>query len=117
MFVLLFYACFRNEEFLKQYGDTFFAIVWAMVGINAIVEWAVCGVFGTAILKTLTYFINRYDKKKAAKNENAETSENADENEDDFEQFTAPINSETPFDNQDDSDFETQEENEDISKE
>lgn len=75
MFVVLFYVCFKNEEFLQQYGDTFFKIVWAMVGINAIVEWAVCGVFGTAILKTLDYFIARYDKKKAKAQEDAELVE------------------------------------------
>ena len=73
MFVLLFYVCFKNEEFLQQYGDTFFAIVWAMVGINAIVEWAVCGVFGTAILKTLDYFISQYDKKRATSQVDEET--------------------------------------------
>ena len=88
MFVLLFYVCFKNEEFLQQYSDTFFKIVWAMVGINAIVEWAVCGVFGTAILKTLTYFIARYDRKKAKQtsdevNEIVETSADATDEADD----------------------------------
>ena len=87
MFVLLFYACFKNEEFLQQYGDTFFKIVWAMVGINAIVEWAVCGVFGTAILKTLDYFIARYDLKKAQKtNEEKEDGAVAESEEDSDDQ-------------------------------
>ena len=79
MFVLLFYACFRHEEFIKAYGDSFIAIVWTMVGINAIVEWAVCGVFGTAILKTLDYLIARYDKKKAAQTQDAQEPEPAEQ--------------------------------------
>ena len=104
MFVVLFYVCFKNEEFLKQYGDTFFKIVWAMVGINAIVEWAVCGVFGTAILKTLDYFIARYDKKKAQADEEAveiaESQSDATGNEDEqtFIVYSSPAQSETEDD-------------------
>lgn len=113
VFVVLFYVSFSHDPAFEKYSGGFFAVIWAMFGVNAVVEWAVCGVVGTAILKTLTYFITRYDRKKAAKAEADESQETADDD-DDFEQFTAPVDSETPADNQSVNESETQEEHEEI---
>ena len=69
VFVTIFYLAFSKDPAFQDYNTGFFAFIWTMFGINAVVEWAVCGVAGTAILKTLVYFITRYDRKKAEKEE------------------------------------------------
>lgn len=56
LFVTLFYLCFGKSAEFAQYGNNFFNIVWALVGVNGIVEWSVCLVVGTAILRAVQYF-------------------------------------------------------------
>ncbi len=83
VFVTIFYLAFSKDPSFQDYNTGFFAFIWAMFGINAVVEWAVCGVAGTAILKTLVYFITRYDRKKAEKTEKAMEDSEQLQNQDD----------------------------------
>lgn len=85
VFVIIFYFCFSKDPNFQKYGDTFFKLIWAMFGINAIVEWIVCTFVGAGVLKALTYFIDRYDKRHSEKQETAESQPSDDEELDDFE--------------------------------
>ena len=90
VFVSIFYVAFSRDPAFASYNQGFFAMIWAMFGLNATVEWAVCAVFGTAILKTLVFFLNRHDKKKEAQKEQEQSSalssapENNDDDDDDI---------------------------------
>lgn len=85
LFSVLFYLCFGSSQEFAVYGNDFFTVVWALVGINGIIEWAVCLVAGTAVLKATQYFY--FDGKKLKRvskdTKTADNSDTADDNGDD----------------------------------
>ncbi len=64
LFVVLFYFFFGKADAFAAYGNDFFTIVWALVGVNGIVEWCVCLFIGTAILNAVRFFFDRKPVKK-----------------------------------------------------
>lgn len=81
LFVVLFYVCFGSSAEFAVYGNDFFKIVWALVGINGIIEWAVCLVAGTAILKAVQYVfikgrLSKKHKVSTSSTPNGESSAN-----------------------------------------
>ncbi len=85
LFSVLFYLCFGSSQEFAVYGNDFFTIVWALVGINGIIEWAVCLVAGTAVLKATQYFyVDGKRLKKVSKDTKSEgNSGTTDDNGDD----------------------------------
>lgn len=68
VFMVFFMLMFGKTEEVQSFGDGFFGIIWAMVGVNAIVEWVVCATIGTAILNGARYFIKRIRAKRQSQN-------------------------------------------------
>ncbi len=52
--LMLFYG---RSEFISGFGDSFWAIIWALAGINAIVEAIACCILGGAVAKALDVFV------------------------------------------------------------
>ncbi len=63
MFVGLLMLFYGRSEYINSFGNGFFAIIWTIVGINGLVEWAVCATVGAAILKAVQFFIEKPKKK------------------------------------------------------
>lgn len=74
LFSTLFYLCFGSSQEFSVYGNNFFTVVWALVGINGIIEWVVCLVVGTPVLKATQYFY--LDGKRLKKVSSATKSSN-----------------------------------------
>ena len=64
IFMTFLMLMFGSTENIQNFGEGFFAIVWAMVGVNAIVEWIVCATIGAAVLNGARYFIKRIRAQK-----------------------------------------------------
>ena len=63
LFMALFMLMWRNLDMIQSISETVggnvLLIVWAMVGVNAVIEWIVCGVVGAAVLNGVRFFIRK----------------------------------------------------------
>ena len=64
VFMAFLMIMFGKSPEVQSFGDGFFQIIWAMVGVNAIVEWIVCATVGAAVLNGARYFIKRIRAQK-----------------------------------------------------
>ena len=55
---------FGRSDYMQQFGKTLPAIIGALVTFNAVIEWAVCLVVGSAVSKALISFMRRSHIKK-----------------------------------------------------
>ncbi len=55
---------FGKSDYLRQFGENIPVIIGALVTVNAVIEWIVCLVIGTAVSKALTSFMKRSHIKK-----------------------------------------------------
>lgn len=69
LFVGLLMLCFGRTEEISSFGNNFWSIIWALVGTNGLIEWAVCATIGAGVLKAVRLFMpdiaSRNNKKTA----------------------------------------------------
>lgn len=59
LFVGALILLFGSSDYLRSFGENIPAIIAALVTFNALIEWAVCLVVGTAVSRALTSFMKR----------------------------------------------------------
>lgn len=64
-FVGFLLAFFGRADFITAMGPTVGAIIWALVGVNGLVEIAVCCVLGAALSKAIVHFLPTFGERPA----------------------------------------------------
>ncbi len=82
LFVGALMLLFGNCDYIKDFGNSVWAIVWLLVGINGIVEAVVCCIAGGAIAKVLDMFVFKRGRRSTVKTEASQTDSEANSNED-----------------------------------
>ena len=72
VFIGFFLLFFRNADFSAAFGDGFLLSKWNLIDViailfttNAIIEWVVCGIVGTAICKALLIYMKKHNPNQA----------------------------------------------------
>lgn len=68
VFIGFFLLFFRNADFSEAFGTSFLLSDWTLVDViallfttNAVIEWIVCGVLGTAVCKALLVYMKKHN--------------------------------------------------------